>query len=207
MKRTVAFCYWAQAASQSNKIARWLHLPQLSSEALRESTKPPVTGLAFRNRLSSKGNLDSSPSALRNQFADISNVSAVWPIGERFFEFSENPNILKHLILPNPDNERVIYYFHRIKKDNAGDLIKMTTVRARQLGIEIKWIDWFVLNSMTLADSQKPTGWAHVESVMPSRSRKRRGYFFSNDSAPDQIKILNELFWRMWSDAKVPPQL
>jgi hypothetical protein len=207
MKRTVAFCYRAQAIFQRNKISCWLRLPEFSSTILRVSAKPTIGNFYLLNLSPPKRDIYSSSRALRNQFADITNVSAIWPTGERFFEFAEDPNILKYLILPNPDNECVNYYFHRLKKNNASDLIKTTTANARRLGTEIRWIDWFVLNSMTLADCQKSTGWAHIESVMPSRSGKRRGYSVFNYSAPDEIKILNELFWAMWDDAKEPPQL
>jgi hypothetical protein len=204
MQMSSSFWYWSQSVTQQYAITRWLHLPQFSARFLRCLARP--TRFAFQ-RLPRRSSSEVLLETLRKQFADVTSVWAIWPTGERFFEIAENAHIVKRLILPNPKSKFIKYYFNLLKRSNTIDSIKVTTLRARLLGIDVRWTNYFVFNSITLADHDKLLGWAYIESVIDSISVStgvREGYLLFKDRAPTQVDMLVELFLRIWRDSKEP---
>jgi hypothetical protein len=94
-----------------------------------------------------------------------------------------------------------------LNKPNAGELIKITTLKAKRLGIDVRWADSFIFNSITLANHDQIMGWIHIESAIDSASvlkDVRTGYLLFKDRAPDQFNMVLELFLKMWHKAKEP---
>jgi hypothetical protein len=204
MERLVLLSQRIQYAGQRWRISRWLHIPQLASRLLRWLSRPTARGYGFQY-LPPKRAGDDIHRSLADQFAGIATVWAIWPVGARFYDLSTQVHIVRRLILPNPENDFVKHYFKSLKHDDALNLIKSTTLKAQQAGTEVKWIDSFVFNSLTLADYDAPMGWAHIESVRPSTvNHSRLGYIIFKDRAPEQMEIFVKLFLEVWKDGKDP---
>jgi hypothetical protein len=204
MEHVLSFLYCVQATGQTYRIIRWSRLPQVAGWLFRRLGRPALNSYALQF-LPHRAAFAETHQSLGIQFNDIATVWACWPVGAGFYDTYKNVHIVKRLILPNPESKLVEYYFKSIGQEHACNFIRSTTHKAKQSGAEVKWIDSFLFNSMTIADQDKPMGWVHVESVLSHRVREKRfGYIIFKDRSQESMKRLVNIFLQIWEDAKEP---
>jgi hypothetical protein len=130
---------------------------------------------------------------------------AIWPVGAKFYESVSNQEVVKRLILPNPDSKLVRRQFGRLKQRSACALIRSTTANARRAGTQVRWIDNFLFNAITIANYDKPNGWAQIEAVCCKPNGHRPGLIIFKDGAPGAINKVVDMFCSIWDFSKEPP--
>jgi hypothetical protein len=97
----------------------------------------------------------------------VSSVYAIWVVGSKFLDDGEKLDVLKELLLPNPSGRAIQYLAVTVNREQMINLIKDTTKKAIDAGVDVRWYDHFIFHSIILADPDKQTGWMHIESVFP----------------------------------------
>jgi hypothetical protein len=146
--------------------------------------------------------------SLSARLSDAISVDALWVVGSNYFLAEGNPGKkIKRLLLPDPEGAALRHVFETAKVADTLKLIKDVTAAARRMETKVKWYDNFAYHSITLVDTDKPSGWIHVESVLPySNSMKRPSWTLYKQQSAETVAEMKRIFDDMWEDAKVPPQ-
>ena len=146
-----------------------------------------------------------SHGSLAKRFANVTSVSAIWPVGRNFYDEGENLSVVKELLLPNPGGRAIKYLVQTVDREDATEFIKATTLKARKNGAKVKWYDHFIFHSIILADTDRPTGWMHIESVLPfSQTMRRPSYTVTKEKSEAAILEMRRVFQGLWDEAKEP---
>jgi hypothetical protein len=137
--------------------------------------------------------------------ANVTSVSAIWPVGRNFYDEGENLSVVKELLLPNPTGRAIKYLVQTAERQDATEFIKATTLNARKNGAKVKWYDHFIFHSIILADTDKPSGWMHIESALPySQTMRRPSYTVFKWHSEAAVVEMRRVFQRIWDEAKEP---
>lgn len=141
---------------------------------------------------------------LGQRLASASSASGIWVVGQKFYHADENVSVMKRLLLPNPDGVSFIYSAEPYHPEIA-EYIRHATNKAIESGTRVRWYDHFVFQSIMLVDTDKPSGWVHVELVLPhSKVERRPGFTVYKRQSEDTVSELQRIFNEMWDDAKEP---
>jgi len=147
-----------------------------------------------------------SGGSLAARFANVTSASAIFVVGSKFYHAQNNVGVIKRLLLPNPEGEAIKYHAQTVKHPLTTKLIREATREAIKAGAKVRWYDHFFFNSIILADTDKPTGWMHIETVLPySQPEKRPSYIVSKQLAPQAVAELQRVFDEIWDNAKDAP--
>lgn len=145
--------------------------------------------------------LQTSHSNLAKRFQGITTVYAMWPVGAKFYDDDENVEVIKKLLLPDPAGDAIKYLSETVERSKTVELIKEATARAKAHGAEVRWCKNFMYHSIILADTHKPDGWMHVESVLPySKPLRRPSYTVSNQQSAEAVAEMRRVFERIWEE-------
>jgi hypothetical protein len=143
---------------------------------------------------------------LGSRLKNVSSVSGMWVVGLKFLGARENIHVLKRLLLPHPDGDALKNYAKVSKHGEVIQYIKDATKQAQSNGTKVKWYREFVFASIVLVDTDKPTGWAHVELVMPySQPENRPSFTIYKRQSEATVSELQRIFDEIWEVASVPP--
>lgn len=144
--------------------------------------------------------------AKRLEGARVKSVSAAWVEGQKFYHQGDQLQVMKRLLLPNPESEAFKRYARSVKQAGIDQAIREVTRDALQHGAKVKWCDMFLCHSITLVDTDKPSGWVHIESALPfSKLAYRPSYTVYKRSAPETVEQMQRIFDELWEDAVKAP--
>jgi hypothetical protein len=197
------FLGWLATAKEAHGTAQALGLPKLVNKLLqRREGVVKASGFEFYPDLAT---LSYSTGTLANRLVGVSSVSAIWVVGQDFFYSGTEVSVVKRLLLPDPKGHAIN---HALKTTNVAqtvEYIKHTTAAAQRASTKVKWYDDFIYHSVILADTDKPTGWMHVESVLPySRWDKRPSWTVHKSRSEDAVMEMARIFEEIWDNAKTP---
>jgi hypothetical protein len=136
---------------------------------------------------------------LANRFVGVSDVDALLVVGVKFYRAQANLDKIKRLLLPNPDGETLKWFAETINGKDTSRVIKETTKLALKAGAKVKWYNHFNFHSMILADTDKPSGWAHIETVLPySQPERRPSYTVHKQRSEQLVKEMQRVFDEIW---------
>lgn len=139
-------------------------------------------------------------------FEKVTSVSALLVLGREFYNAGHRTEVIKRLLLPNPDSESFKTYESTQSEKNLGQIVRDITARAKALHAKVRWYDTFIFHTIILADIEHPNGWAHVESVLPySRSSHRMSYRLSRKHSESAVMELSRVYGQIWDTAKDAP--
>jgi hypothetical protein len=196
--------YWASGAEKSWKVLHFLRIPQLATRLLARRKGVVKTGglQFFPDRLS----LHLDHGSLAARFANVSAVSAMLVVGDRFYDVGENIAVVKELLLPNPEGEALKYLLRTVGREYAKDRIREVTNIAKKAGAKVKWYDNFVFHSLILVDVDKPSGWMHVEMVLPySKIEKRPSFTIYKKQSEMTVSEMTRIFREIWDSSTWAP--
>jgi hypothetical protein len=127
-------------------------------------------------------------------------------VGQVYIFSGEKIDVIKRLLLPNPDDPAVQHAFETSEIRDSIKLIREATGSAKKRGVKVKWYDNFLHHSIILADIDKPSGWIHVESVIPySKATKRPSWTLYKRRSEETVMEIKRIFDEIWDSAKAPP--
>lgn len=169
--------------------------------------KPVVRGFGFQY-FPHRAALHKTYSSLGSRLETAHSVDAMWVVGAAFFDDGINVHKVKRLILPNPDSRSALYYFSSVSQSHGPGLIRSITQKAQKAGATVRWCDEFLFQSITLVDTDEPTGWAHFEAALPNgQMNMRAGYTIFKRRSPDAVQELAEIFQKIWDGSKSPADI
>ncbi len=142
---------------------------------------------------------------LGGRFKDVSQVDAILVVGSDFYHARNNLHVIKRLILPDPESNSFKFYIGSVSQADAiGALIRDVTKIAKENQTSVKWSSEFIFHTMLLADTDRPTGWVHIESVLPhSHPKLRPSYTVEKRFSADAVYEARDIFNHLW-DASRP---
>jgi hypothetical protein len=150
-----------------------------------------------------RASLHRAHGTLAKRFAGVSSVSALWVVGQKFYHGDESIGVLRELLLPNPDGNAIKYLAKTVARPDISRDIRSTTQMALKSGTNVRWYDHFIFSSIILADIDKPSGWMHIETVLPySKPERRPSYTVKKSESEEAVLEMARIFRRIWDEAK-----
>lgn len=196
------FLYWF-----GNVQTLWaLGLPKLAKWLLRRRRGVVRAGgfLFFPDREA----LRSVWSTLPARFDGVASADAIFMTGHELYRGTENLHVVKRVLLPNPTNTGALKWFcETVDSGDSITAIREMTRRAQKAGAKVKYHPHFMFHSMILADTDRPTGWAHFELILPYCNRDRRPSFtiYKHRSA-QTVEEAKRIFDEIWEKATPAPE-
>ncbi len=133
--------------------------------------------------------------------ANVQSVDAAWPIGQNFYHQKEELHRVKRLLLPRP--EAAEYYAKTVGQSGVGAAIReVTKLALKRPETKVAWCKVFLGASVTLVDTDKPTGWVHVEPTLPySIMRLRSSYTIYKRHSEEAVMEMQRIFNELWEGA------
>jgi hypothetical protein len=129
----------------------------------------------------------------------------MWVTGQRFYHSDENTDRIKRLLLPSPESDAFKIQISTGPNREAADQVRQISKAAQAKGAKVRWYNEFFHHSLILADIEKPSGWVHVESVLPySKTDQRPSRTLHKRTSEKTVLEMNRIFDEIWDDAKVP---
>jgi hypothetical protein len=154
-----------------------------------------------------RGALHRTHGTLAQRLANVSSVNAIWVVGQKYYHAGEHLGVVTKLLLPDPDGEAVNYYARVSNHPEVVKYIKDATSRAWAAGTKVRWYQPFIFSSIVLADTDKPTGWVHIEIVLPySRPEKRPSFTITKIRSEETVSETQRVFDRIWDSARDAPR-
>jgi uncharacterized membrane protein len=130
------------------------------------------------------------------------NIDAIY-MNASFILSQDLSNIrrLRRVILPNPKHEAFLSLVDACgeTQENLTRTIETAIERFRRANIEVRLYRGWVVNSMHIADYDKPNGWAQVEVVFLDLHQDDRPILMVRKPANDHtIRALADAFNHMW---------
>jgi hypothetical protein len=192
--------YWL---AQYEEASGALRLVGKAAAWLRRGRRPRMRTGGFEF-FSDRESLIRAYGILAARLASVSSASVMWVVGQKFYDSDENADRIKRLLLPNPNGEAFKRQIATGPHHTAGDELKRITRRAQQKGAKVKWYDGFV-HHIILADVEKPSGWVHVESVLPhSKTDQRPSWTLHKRASEKTVLEMKRIFDEIWDEAKEP---
>jgi hypothetical protein len=142
---------------------------------------------------------------LGSRFAGATKVSAMLVVGHKFYISGDKIEAVKELLLPDPDGKAIKHFAATTERKDTTRVIKEVTRIARKHGTAVRWYDHFVCHSMLLVDVERPTGWIHIEMVLPySTHDKRPSYTLYKNGQEEAILEMSRVFREIWDNAHEP---
>jgi hypothetical protein len=111
------------------------------------------------------------------------------------------------LLLPDPTSASFCIYAGNSNGSIEKAIIADTTERARADGAEVKYTPHFLGYSVNLVDTNSPSGWAHVELVLPySKQDKRPSFTVHKQRHPVLVNELQRVYDELWRAASDEPK-
>ena len=145
-------------------LFRWIGIQKLASWVLSRRGAVLVSGFKF---FPQRTELTRSHGTLGDRLAEVYYADAIWVIGAKFYNDRINTHLVKRLILPDPGSNSFNFYANSVDQGSADEDIKNTTKRARKAGAKVRWCKEVLGQSIVLADTNRESGWVHVEAVLP----------------------------------------
>jgi hypothetical protein len=197
------FLLWLAALEGAQGVARLTGLPRLARWWLRR--RGGVVKAAGFQFFPDRPSLHLAHGNLARRFANVSSVDAIWVVGQGFYHAGENLTVVKRLLLPNPDDEGFRYLSNTVGAPLTSDWVKEVTGRAKKSGAKVRWYNNFIFNSIILADVDKPSGWMHIETVLPySKTTKRPSYTVYKVQSEETVLEMKRIFQEIWDAASDP---
>lgn len=171
------------------------------SSAVLKAIKLPI-----REFYESRGQLEPVERELEN----IEELWAAWHTGpyaslEAFFPTGRQGRIL--LTKPSSSVVEPLAKVGERDADSMTGVIKGITQRALQKGLDVRWLDGLVCNSLIIANPKKDSAWARLEVLIPDQPPKKRPSFrVEKASSKDLFETFYYAFEGMWN-ASEPPDL
>jgi hypothetical protein len=145
---------------------------------------------------------------LAERLKTASSVNAIWVIGQKFYHAQENLDIIKRLLLPKPTGASFKYHSEVSGHADTINYVINATQTALKHGTKVKWYEPFVFHSINLVDSDKPTGWAHVEMVLPySKVDQRPSFTVYKQRSEQTVAELQRIFDEIRHKAEDAPHV
>lgn len=174
-------------------------------EAVSELPLPNNSGLEFfpdRETLDRQRGYDKT-------LGSADNIDAIFATGRKV-SVHDVPNIrrIKRVILPNPHSSSFIFYANSLADhpNLANYVISATKEFQDNLNIEVRWLPEMIHHSILIADSDKASGWVHVEIVLPySKANTRPSFTLQKNHYEGAVNHFAKIFEKMWSNSLPPP--
>jgi hypothetical protein len=198
------FLFWLAKAEDVYTVIRVLGLSKLAAGLLHQRGGfVRQGGFEF---FPDRNTLNRVHGTLADRFAHVSSVSAIWVVGSKFYHAQTNAGVVKRLLLPNPDGDIIKYHAGTVEHAMTMTLIREATELARTSGAKVRWYDNFIFHSIILADVDEPSGWIHVESVLPySKPEMRPSYTVYKRQSDAVVRETARIFSEIWDHAKEAP--
>jgi hypothetical protein len=184
---------------QEEKVAAPPDAPAKAQPSMTDSKNNGVEFFANRNLL------QRAHGTLGSRFAGATKVSAILVVGHKFYISGDKIGAVKELLLPDPDGKAIKRFAETTERKDTTRAIKEVTRIARKNGAAVRWYDHFVCHSVLLVDVEKPTGWVHVEMVLPySTHDKRPSYTLYKNGQEEAVLEMSRVFREIWDNAHEP---
>src|SRR4051794_25442295 len=118
MEKFLSSLHWMHTTGQTWRILRFLCIPQLAGWLLRKCGRPWVKSYGFQY-FPDRAALDREHSSLGKRLSGATSLSAIWVVGQKFFDAGENVHVMKRLILPNPNSTSAGYYLQSLGQQHG----------------------------------------------------------------------------------------
>ena|ERR1700730_4163225 len=141
---------------------------------------------------------------LGDRFKHTQKVDALFVLGIDFYHSQQNNHAVQRLILPDPESASFAFYIGTVSQSLTGELIREVTALAKKNHARVRWSHEFLSHAMVLADTDRETGWVHIESVLPYLNRERRpSYTIEKKYWEESVLVAQQVFDQLW-DASIP---
>jgi len=174
---------------------------QIGHQKNRVAPQPGLKFFSDRDSLERNRSLDA-------QLAQASEVDAIFMVGRKLQELEiKNIRRLKRVILPNPNGQSAITYAKTV--DQLGHFQRHIAEATKSLRdehkIEVKWWPDPLYHSILMGDSDKSTGWLHIESALPfSKLNVRPSFTVERRSFENLVTAMSGVFTKMWGASEAP---
>jgi len=139
-----------------------------------------------------------SGGSLGARLAQVETASAIMVNGLTVYGAEVNTGQIKRLLLPNPNGEAFKFHLSTQVHSKQDDALKQATEIAQKLGTKVRWYDHYICHSIILADTDKPTGWVQVESIIPySKASHRPSYTLDRKTSDQAVREIQRIFDEM----------
>jgi hypothetical protein len=194
----------ASSADKTWSILKFTGAPQLARWLLRRRGGVVRSGgfAFFPNRVA----LTQATGTLANRLAGASSVSALFITGGVFYRAHENHAVIARLLLPHPEGEAYKSFCKTVKSYDSPKVIRDITKLARKAGTRVKWCDPFIFHSIILADTDRSSGWVHIETIFPySKLERRLSYTMHKPQFEEEIREAQRVFEEIWLNSDDAP--
>ncbi|MHC2335254.1 hypothetical protein [Bradyrhizobium sp. USDA 4454] len=198
---------WAQSllrAISNTRWLRWIGLRQLASWLLARYGRAMIGfGADF---FSSRVALEQHRS-FDDLIGSTEAIDAIYITGRSFIRNdSKRFRRIRRLILPDPRSDSFRFYEQSTGEPNlAESVLRATAVCRDDIKIEVRWCEALVQQSVLIGDSDKSTGWVHVELVAPfSKANSRPSFTVTRRRFENVVNSYQEIFSQLW-EASYPP--
>ncbi|MBI2831608.1 MAG: hypothetical protein HYX79_05050 [Chloroflexi bacterium] len=145
---------------------------------------------------------------VENQLANVGELWAAWHTGpyanfEAFFPVGRSGRIL--LTKPSPSIMQALSTVGERDADSMKHVIIEVTRKAQQNGLEIKWFDGPICNSIIIADPRKDNAWARLDVLVPKQPpQKRPSFLVEKRQSKELFETLYRSFEKMWAASEEP---
>lgn len=139
---------------------------------------------------------------LASRLTKANEVNAIFAVGAKFYDAGERLDVIKRLILPNPDSKSFANYSDNVSQRQQA--IRRVTEKAKSRDTDVRWSKDFIFHTLVLTDTDKPTGWAHIESVLPnSTTEQRPSYTIYKIRYDAAVSEMRRLFYKIWDESDI----
>jgi hypothetical protein len=164
---------------------------------------PSIRGL---NYFDNRALLSKKFGTLPERFRQTRKVDALFLVGGDYFYNNPRMNDISRLILPDPTSKSFEFFANAVPQVLTGELIREITKTAQVHHIPVRWSKEFLFHTMILADTDKDTGWVHVESVLPYVMRdERSSYTIEKKYWEEATFKAQQFFDKLWENSISPP--
>jgi hypothetical protein len=136
-------------------------------------------------------------------------VDAIYVIGRSFIRNdSKRFRRIRRLMLPDPRSESFKFYEQSTGEPNLVDSVMRATAVCRDdIKIEVRWCEELIQQSVLIGDSDKRSGWVHVELAMPySKANARPSFTVTKSRFEGVVNSYQEAFNRLWEVSYKPDE-
>jgi hypothetical protein len=134
-------------------------------------------------------------------------IDAIYVVGRSFIRNHSNRfGRFRRVIFPDPTSKSFLFYEAGTGEPNLAEYVRRSTFACREIGIKVRWCPEIIQHSVLIADSDKRTGWVHVELVMPcSKANTRPSVTIKKSRFESLVESYQETFNRLWDLSVEPP--
>jgi hypothetical protein len=200
---------WAHSLLQAianTRWLRWIGVRQLAVWLLARHSRAMIGfGATF---FSSRAALEQHRS-FDDLIGSTEAVDAIYVTGRSFIRNdSARFRRIRRLILPDPRSDSFRFYERSTGEPNLADSVMRATAVCRDdIRIEVRWCQELIQQSILIGDSDKRTGWVHVELAMPySKANSRPSFTVTKRRFESVVNSYQEAFNRLWDVSYKPDE-